>query len=44
MATLVTHADTTTEVFNRTHDALLGNDIYAGMDALDATRHARARG
>ena len=36
MATLVPHPDTTTAVLDRTRDALLNTDVYAGMDALRA--------
>jgi SAM-dependent methyltransferase len=34
MTTLVGIADTATDIFDRTRDALLGNDIHGGMDAL----------
>jgi extracellular factor (EF) 3-hydroxypalmitic acid methyl ester biosynthesis protein len=44
MTSLVSHPSTTTAVFDRARDALLGNDIYAGMDALRAClRAVRAR-
>ena len=36
MATLVPHPDTTTAILDRTRDALLNNDVYAGMHALRA--------
>ena len=36
MTTLVSHVDTATAVFDRTREALLGNDIYPGMHGLRA--------
>lgn len=42
--TLVAYTDTATAVFDRIREALLGNDVYAGMDALrDCLRKTRAR-
>jgi extracellular factor (EF) 3-hydroxypalmitic acid methyl ester biosynthesis protein len=44
MTTLAPHRQTTTDLFDRTRDALLGNDVYSGMDALRAClRSTRAR-
>jgi hypothetical protein len=44
MTTLVRFPDTTTEIFDRTRESLLGNDIHGGMDTLRASlRSARAR-
>src|SRR5687767_10233790 len=37
MTTLVRIADTATDIFDRTRDALLGNDIHGGMDSLRAS-------
>jgi extracellular factor (EF) 3-hydroxypalmitic acid methyl ester biosynthesis protein len=34
MTTLVRIADSATDIFDRTRDALLGNDIHGGMDSL----------
>jgi hypothetical protein len=44
MTTLVRFPDTTTEIFDRTRDAFLGNDVHGGMDMLRASlRNLRAR-
>lgn len=36
MATLIPHSETTTAVLDRTREALLNNDVYAGMGSLRA--------
>lgn len=44
MTTLVRVADATTDIFDRTRDALLGNDVHGGMDSLRGSlRTFRAR-
>ena len=44
MTTLVRLADTATDIFDRTRDALLANDIHGGMDSLRASiRTLRSR-